>query len=156
MQLSEQIDQEGLPSIQDPSQLHSPSNNPPLHSRPSTATLHETFFSPIHAVPVKLIIKIQRTLSNFPMFIAATEAEYLPFAHPRRISKGVIAAAVDAAQQILDSLQLAFMLKMEHGPAGPWHLPALQHSHMAAVAEATAVTLDSLRKAIEKEESMER
>lgn len=69
----------------------------------------------------------------------------MPLSTPHYIPKGVTAAAVHAAQLLRDILDIAFALKIENGPTGPWRIPAMQHRHMTAVAEGVSETLDALQ-----------
>lgn len=46
---------------------------------------------------------------------------------------------------MLDFCNITFSLKMENSHLGPWRIPALQHTHMTAIASSVAQALDSLR-----------
>ena len=119
-----------------------------LHAVAGTEAFRKVYFSPIHVIPVNLSYKVQRALADVHSFIPSLEGEYLPLSRPKRIPKGVTAAAAHAAQLLLDIFNITFTLKMENGPFGPWNIPPMQYSHMLAVSDAVGVALEALRDAV--------
>ncbi|KAG7675137.1 hypothetical protein Ndes2437A_g00332 [Nannochloris sp. 'desiccata'] len=110
-----------------------------------THDFRQAFFAPIHAAPLRLALRVQRALADVSLSIPALESEYLPLHHLHRVPQGATAKAAHAAQLMLDFCNITFSLKMENSHLGPWRIPALQHTHMTAIASSVAQALDSLR-----------
>ena len=117
----------------------------PLQPIAGTEAFRQSFYAPIHVAPISLSLRVQRALSDIQQFIPALEAEYLVFSRPRRMPKGVTSSAKHAAQLLLDTLNLAYALKMENAPLHPWTIPSLQYNHMTVVVNLVGDTLDALR-----------
>ena len=137
-----------LSSSDSPSLSSSPRPQSPLTAMSplvDAAMFRQSFFAPIHLTPITLSIKTNQAFASIFPIVPSLESEYLPFSTLHQIPKGVTAAAVHAAQLMRDIMDIAFALKIENGPTGPWRIPAMQHRHMSAVTEAVADTLDALQ-----------